>query len=55
MYRYLWLVEYWSDGIRYMYNLSRLTLSDKQESISRLQYEVLQLVIGEEGRLIATV
>jgi len=52
---YLWLVENRRDRVRYIYNPACITSHHKEETISSLQYEVLQFLVCEEGGLVGPV
>lgn len=52
---YLWLVEDGRDAVRNVDDASGVAGDDEEEAIGRLQDQVLQLLVGEEGRLVGAI
>lgn len=49
------VVEHGLDRVRDVDDASRITRDDKQEPVRSLQYQMLELLVGEEGWLVGSV
>ena len=53
--QYLLEVEYGGDAVGHVEHSSRVTAHDEEESVGRLEDQMLQLLIGEEGGFVRRV